>query len=66
MTTGAIIFAYNNEQTDYVAMAAWTAENIRRHLGIPVALVTDCPTNLKFEQVIIQAHKGDNGRCFGD
>jgi hypothetical protein len=66
MTTGAIIFAYNNEQTDYVAMAAWTAENIRRHLGIPVALVTDCPTNLKFEQVIIQAPKGDNGRWFGD
>lgn len=66
MTTGALIFAYNNEQIDYVAMAAWTAENIRRHLGIPVALVTDRPTNLKFEQVIIQSSEGNNGRWFSD
>lgn len=66
MTTGAVIFAYNNEQTDYVAMAAWTAENIRRHLGIPVALVTDQPTDLKFDRVIIQESNGDNGRWFGD
>jgi hypothetical protein len=66
MTTGALIFAYNNEQTDYVAMAAWTANNIRRHLGIPVALVTDRPTELKFEQVIIQESPGDNGRYLSD
>jgi hypothetical protein len=66
MTTGALIFAYNNEQTDYVAMAAWTAENIRRHLGIPVALVTDKPTKLHFEQVIIQESIKENGRWFGD
>jgi hypothetical protein len=66
MTTGALIFAYNNEQTDYVAMAAWAAKNIRKHLGIPVALVTDQPTNLKFEQVIIQSSEGNNGRWFSD
>lgn len=41
MTTGALIFAFNNEQTDYVQMAAWSAQNIRRHLGIPVAVITD-------------------------
>lgn len=66
MTTGALIFAYNNEQIDYVAMAAWTAENIRRHLGIPVALVTDRPTKLKFEQVIICESTSNNRRWFGD
>jgi hypothetical protein len=66
MTTGALIFAYNNEQIDYVAMAAWTAENIRRHLEIPVALVTDRPTDLHFEQVIIADPGGTNGRWFGD
>jgi len=66
MTTGALIFAYNNEQIDYVSMAAWTADNIRRHLGIPVALVTDRPTDLHFEQVIIQESSGTNGRWFGD
>ena len=41
MTTGALIFARNNEHTDYVAMAHWSAKNIRRHLGIPTHIVTD-------------------------
>jgi hypothetical protein len=41
MTTGALIFAFNNEQTDYVAMAKWSAKNIKRHLGIPTHIVTD-------------------------
>ena len=43
MTTGALIFAFDNEQTDYVAMAGWSAENIHRHLDIPVAVVTNAP-----------------------
>jgi hypothetical protein len=41
MTTGAVIFAYNNEQIDYVAMAQWSAQNIERHLGIPTTIITD-------------------------
>ena len=41
MTTGALIFAFNNEQTDYIAMARWSARNIRQHLNIPVAIVTN-------------------------
>jgi hypothetical protein len=41
MTTGALIFARNNEQIDYVAMARWSAKNIERHLGIPTHIVTD-------------------------
>lgn len=41
MKTGALIFAFNNEQTDYIQLAAWNAQNIRRHLGIPVAVVTN-------------------------
>jgi len=44
MTRGALIFAFNNEQTDYVAMARWSARNILRHLGIPTAVVTDAST----------------------
>ena len=35
MTTGALIFARNNEQIDYESMARWSAKNIERHLGIP-------------------------------
>jgi len=41
MTTGALLFAFNNEHTNYVQLAAWAAQNIRRHLNIPVAIVTD-------------------------
>lgn len=41
MTTGALIFARNNEHTDYVAMAKWSAKNIKRHLGIETHIVTD-------------------------
>jgi hypothetical protein len=41
MTTGALIFARNNEQTDYEAMARWSAKNIERHLGIPTHIITD-------------------------
>jgi hypothetical protein len=41
MTTGALIFARNNEQIDYEALAQWSARNIQRHLGIPTHIVTD-------------------------
>jgi len=41
MTTGALIFARNNDQIDYKAMACWSAKNIERHLGIPTHIVTD-------------------------
>jgi hypothetical protein len=41
MTTGALIFAFNNEHIDYVAMAKWSAKNIERHLGIPTRIITD-------------------------
>ena len=45
MTVGALIFARNNEQIDYVAMAHWSAKNIERHLGIPTHIVTDNAPN---------------------
>lgn len=70
MTTGALIFAFNNEQTDYVAMAQWSARNIRRHLNIPTAIVTDLnPRDQRlsgFDQVIT-AHAASGGtRWFED
>ena len=56
MSTGALIFAFNNEQTDYVAMARWSAKNIERHLGIPTRIITN-------EDV---ATVGTNSRWFSD
>lgn len=69
MTTGALIFAFNNEQTDYLAMAEWSARNIRRHLGIPVAIVTDCvdhERNRAFDRVINVAPQTGGTRWFED
>lgn len=53
MRVGALIFAYNNEAIDYVAMAQWSARNIERHLGIPTTIVTGEPA-------------GSNRRHFSD
>lgn len=70
MTTGALIFAFNNEQTDYIAMAEWSARNIRRHLNIPTAVVTDASpgdSQLRgFDQVISAAPAAGGARWFED
>ncbi len=69
MTTGALIFAFNNEETDYLEMAAWTARNIRRHLGIPVAVVTDSTDNGRnssFDRVIEATPATGGTRYFED
>ena len=69
MTTGALIFAFNNEQTDYVAMAEWNARNIRRWLKIPVAIVTDCTNASRlrtFDEVIRAVPSTGGTRYFED
>lgn len=64
MTTGALIFAYDNEQIDYVAMAAWSAANIRRHLGIPVCIVTDRPVDETLFDRVVYVNKQDPGQRY--
>jgi hypothetical protein len=66
MTTGALIFAFNNEETDYVSMAAWCAKNVRRHLGIPVAVVTNVATAVGFDHVILVEAEAGGTRYFED
>lgn len=70
MTTGALIFAFNNESTDYVAMAGWSAERIRRHLKIPTAVVTDAdpadPRLNGVDQIIHAAPVSGGKRWFDD
>jgi len=70
MTTGALIFAFDNESTDYVTMAGWSARNIRRHLNIPTAVVTDAqpedPRLRGFDQVISAAPDAGGTRWFED
>ena len=69
MTTGALIFAFNNEKTDYVGMAEWCAKNVRRHLDIPVAVVTDCDDISRlgsFDKVIKAVPSSGGSRYFED
>jgi len=69
MTTGALIFAFNNEKTDYVKMATWSAERIRRFLKIPVTLVTDATDPRladRFEMVRCVAPQTGGQRYFDD
>jgi len=68
MTSGVLIFAFNNEHIDYLAMANWSAKNIRRHLQLPVAVVTDqiVPTDYYFEQVIPAKPYNGDIRKFAD
>ena len=69
MTTGALIFAFNNEKTDYVALAAWSAANIHRHLDIPVAVVTDNEHHAAlsaFDQIIFSEPTAGGTRNFED
>lgn len=67
MTTGALIFAYNNDQIDYLALARWTARNIQRHLNIPTAIVTNEPfAERAYERCIVAETTRDNRRYFSD
>lgn len=69
LTQGVVIFAFNNEATDYVAMAAWSARNIRRHLNLPVAVITDNPdaaAKYQFEHIIATVADTGGSRHFAD
>ena len=69
MTTGALIFAFNNQDIDYVALAEWSAKNIRRHLGIPTTVVTNDQSaidNVNFDSVIFAEPEGTGTRHFDD
>jgi hypothetical protein len=41
MTNGAVIFAQNSANIDYVKMAVFSAKQLKKHLDIPVSLITN-------------------------
>lgn len=67
---GALIFAFDNEQIDYVQMAAWCAHNVKKHLEIPVAVVTDSKRAESFpvfdKIIYAEAKDSNNSRYFKD
>ena len=70
MSRGVVIFAFNNEQIDYLSMAAWSAKNIHRHLNLPVSVITDIksiPCTYEFDQVIpVESLQTEQKRYFRD
>lgn len=67
MTTGVLLFAYNNDQTDYVKLAAWSADRIHRHLGLPVAVVTNqLSVDSVFDHHVVTDDPGSSRRYFAD
>ncbi len=56
MKKGFLLFAYNNESVDYVKMAIWTRNRLKRYYDLPVCLVTDSESigqNLDFFDYVI-------------
>ena len=47
MTKGVILFANNNDEIDYVRQAIFCAKNIKKHLNLPVSLITDSEKHLQ-------------------
>jgi len=69
MSTGALIFAFNNEKIDYVKIASWNAARIQKFLEIPVAVITDCQDANKlkiFDKVIYADAQAGGTRYFDD
>lgn len=67
MIKGALLFAFNNETTDYYRGAVYAAKRINHFLDLPVTLVTDANTLLNrnssytFDNVIL-AEADDNNK----
>jgi hypothetical protein len=73
MTNGALIFAHNNTQIDYVKLAVFAAHRIKKYLNIPVSIVTDNANYLlrqykdhPFDQVIETSVTGSTTKLFYD
>lgn len=67
MTRGVVIFAYNNHKIDYQRLASWSAENIHRHLDLPVCLITDQTVNdSRFDKIIVDPQSSTDQRYFSD
>ena len=41
MSKGVLVFAFNNEQIDYIKQAKDLAKRVKQHLGLPTTVVTD-------------------------
>ena len=62
---GAVIIANNTDRFDYIRLASISAEKLKKHLKIPVALITeDMVSDPVFDTVIKANNANSNTRVF--
>jgi hypothetical protein len=75
MSRGVLIFAHNNSSIDYVEIAIFAAERVKKFLNVPVSLVTDNREYIEkthaesakvFDRIIDATTKSDQRRQFND
>jgi hypothetical protein len=69
MTTGVLLFAFNNEQMDYVRLANYCAQKVKRAWNLPVCLVTslDAKVGAHVDEVVrLQDIPTNNRRVYAD
>ena len=59
MSQGVLLFAFNNKAVNYVEQAEFCCKKIRKHLQLPVTLVTAdmVPNKDLFDQIMNVIHK---------
>jgi hypothetical protein len=71
MNRGILIFAYNNQEIDYVKMAVFAARRATEHLNLPVTLITDTDITSEdvisvFEKIIVVTDNSNQNKRFYD
>ena len=67
MTSGVLVFAYNNEKINYVEQAKTLASRVSKYLNLPTTLVTDVPIDRGvFDEVIVLEHKISNTKNYNN
>ena len=61
---GVVVFAFNNNAVDYVALSDQTSKLIDYHLGLPITLITDISADPKFkyDRIVRVQSEGGNVR----
>jgi len=73
MTSGVLLFAYNNEQIDYVAQACFLAKRVKEYLNLPTTLVTDDKKRVEefydsnvFDSIVVSDIQRKNKKTYHD
>lgn len=59
---GVVLFAFNSSNVNYISIAEKTAQLIKKHLNLPVTLITDGTTDYSFDNTIKVISQDGNSR----